>query len=117
MDMGQLRPDVRRLEGRAAGHRTFTQIGFRLQHRRGIQAGYTLYKPNGGLCTGLEARLRNGIRLNKYAYSDPDTHARTMARQRLTALSTVHPQHFPPEAGQDDFKTISGDAADVTSKD
>lgn len=46
-----------------------------------LKQGITRYKPNMGLCTRLEVCLCNGIRVDKYEYSDPDTHARTMARQ------------------------------------
>lgn len=44
-----------------------------------LKQGVTLYNPNGSLCTGLEACLRNGTSTNKCFHSDANAHARTMA--------------------------------------
>ena len=82
-----------------------------------LKQGVTLYEPLGGLCAGLEACLRNGIRVNKYFYSDPDVTSRMAARHRLALLSAAHPNHLPPEAWRDTFLLVPQDVASLSAAD
>ncbi|PNH01098.1 Retrovirus-related Pol polyprotein from transposon [Tetrabaena socialis] len=78
-----------------------------------MKQGSTLYEPLGGLCTGLKACLRSGIRVNCYLYSDPNPANRRLAASRMAALSAAHPVHLQPEAWADAFlldpATLSAD--------
>jgi site-specific DNA-cytosine methylase len=48
-----------------------------------------------GICTGLDALLRLGVRVNRYYYVDNDKVTRQVARFRLTELSARYPDQFP----------------------
>ncbi|GIL94242.1 hypothetical protein Vretimale_493, partial [Volvox reticuliferus] len=79
-----------------------------------MQRGITLYEPLGGACTGLESCLRNGIRVNRYLYSDTSPEARGVAAVRLAALTAAHPELLPPEAWRDAFSSLPADVKEVT---
>jgi hypothetical protein len=65
-----------------------TKLDTRLQPasvERMAKNGLTLYEPFGGLCAGLEAVLRSGIRVHQYFYSDNSNPARLVAEYRCAA--------------------------------
>jgi len=82
-----------------------------------LKQGVTLLEPMGGLCTGLEACLLNGIRVNKYLYADPDHNGRKLAHRRLEALSAAYPTLLNPEAWADAFELIPHHLPDITASD
>jgi hypothetical protein len=61
--------------------------------------------------------LRNGIRVNKYLYSDTSQLARKVAAHRLQQLSAVYPRLLPLEAWRDAFLVLPQDVSQVTSRD
>eukprot|EP00798_Chlamydomonas_sp_ICE-L_P029093 gene29093-biopygen32957 len=71
-----------------------------------VQSGVTLYEMCGG-CVRLEATLRNGIRVNRYLYSDTATAAQTVARFRTQALLKLYPHLLQPYACDGAFTTCA----------
>jgi transposase InsO family protein len=59
------------------------------------ESGISLMELCGGICTGLDALLRLGIRINRYHYVDNDKATRQVAQFRLTELSARYPEQFP----------------------
>ena len=66
--------------------------------------GVTLYEPFGGLCAGLEAVLRNGIRVHKYFYSDICVAAQRVATHRLERLRVQYPKLLSAKAKEGAFQ-------------
>jgi transposase InsO family protein len=58
-------------------------------------SGISLMELCGGICTGLDALLRLGMRINRYHYVDNDKTTREVAQFRLTELSARYPDQFP----------------------
>eukprot|EP00798_Chlamydomonas_sp_ICE-L_P008352 gene8352-biopygen1980 len=79
-----------------------------------VQSGVTLYEMCGGLCAGLEATLRNGIRVNRYLYSDTAPAAQTVARFRTQALLKLYPHLLQPYACDGAFTTLPQDVKAIT---
>eukprot|EP00798_Chlamydomonas_sp_ICE-L_P031476 gene31476-biopygen6335 len=79
-----------------------------------VQSGVTLYEMCGGLCAGLEATLRNGIRVNRYLYSDTAPAALTVARFRTQALLKLYPHLLQPYACDGAFTTLPQDVKAIT---
>eukprot|EP00798_Chlamydomonas_sp_ICE-L_P022089 gene22089-biopygen30771 len=79
-----------------------------------VQSGVTLYEMCGGLCAGLEATLRNGIRVNSYLYSDTAPAAQTVARFRTQALLKLYPHLLQPYACDGAFITLPQDVKAIT---
>eukprot|EP00798_Chlamydomonas_sp_ICE-L_P025861 gene25861-biopygen20352 len=79
-----------------------------------VQSGVTLYEMCGGLCAGLEATLRNGIRVNRYLYSDTAPSAQTVARFRTQALLKLYPHLLQPYACDGAFTTLPQDVKAIT---
>ena len=65
--------------------------------------GITVVELCAGICTGLEAVLLSGIRVNAYLYCDIDADARRVAEFRLHNLSARFPDLLPPTAIADAF--------------
>ena len=65
--------------------------------------GLTLFEPFGGMASGLEMLLRNGVCVRRYLYSDIDAIARAVATFRVKNLSSAYPELFPPSAWEDMF--------------
>jgi hypothetical protein len=63
----------------------------------------------GGICTGLESVLRNGVRVLRYIYCDTDPIARRVAAHRLHQLSAQYPALFPLECFADAFIALPQD--------
>eukprot|EP00798_Chlamydomonas_sp_ICE-L_P003120 gene3120-biopygen20874 len=79
-----------------------------------VQSGVTLYEMCGGLCAGLEATLRNGIRANRYLYSDTAPAAQTVARFHTQALLKLYPHLLQPYACDGAFTTLPQDVKAIT---
>ena len=60
--------------------------------------GLTLIELCGGMCTGLEAVLLAGFRVNTYLYSDIDPLARRVAQFRVNNLVAQYPNLITPDA-------------------
>ena len=65
--------------------------------------GITLVELCGGMCSGLEAWLKMGIRVNKYLYCDVDATAREVAQFRINNLVARYPHLLSPHAVADAF--------------
>ena len=81
-------------------------------HTAALQHGIVLYEPFGGLCSGLEACLRNGFVVKQYLYSDIDPVAQAVAAFRVRQLQQQYPLLLSPAAASHSFDTL---AADVTA--
>ena len=57
--------------------------------------GITLYEMCGGICAGLEALLRNGVRIQHYFYSDISVTAQIAAQHRMLTLQRTYPALLP----------------------
>ena len=62
------------------------------------RAGVTLYEPFGGICSGLDMLLRNGVRVTRYLYSDIAEDAQLAAAHRVRALHQSYPHLLPLSA-------------------
>ena len=71
---------------------------------KAAQSGVCLMELCGGICTGLEALLRSGVRVNQYLYVDKDPLAQEMARFRLGQMSAKYPTQFPLAAWEHAFQ-------------
>jgi len=60
--------------------------------------GLTLYEPFGGICSGLETLLRNGVLVTRYLYSDIAEDAQLVAAHRVRALHEAYPTLLPLSA-------------------
>jgi hypothetical protein len=60
--------------------------------------GVVLLELFGGICTGLEALLANGLKVSRYLYCDNDPHARSIAAARLGVLRAHYPSQLPASA-------------------
>ena len=76
-----------------------------------LSHGVTLYEPLGGLCAGLEAVLRSGIKVHRYIYSDISPSAQAVARHRISRLRERYPQQLTAEATARTFNTLHMDVA------
>ena len=80
-----------------------------------FMTGVTLYEPCGGLCAGLEAVLRNGIRIQRYIYSDISAPAQNVARVRVAQLHRQYPHLVASDAFDAAFTTLPMDILQCTS--
>ena len=76
--------------------------------------GVVLYEPCGGLCAGLEATLRNGVRVRRYIYSDISEPAQEVAKFRLSQLQASYPGLLAASACQGAFNTLPMDIHQCT---
>ena len=77
--------------------------------------GIVLYEPFGGICSGLEAVLANGIAVQQYLYSDIDPAAQAVARSRVAQLHKLYPVSFPVSASECAFEALPMDVTAVDS--
>jgi hypothetical protein len=63
----------------------------------------------GGMATGLEMVLRNGIRVIRYLYCDDDCVAQHVAAHRMHHLSSQYPALFLLESFRDAFTAVPQD--------
>ena len=82
----------------------------------GMGEGIVLYEACGGIASGLEAVLANGIKVKRYLYSDIDDAACKVARSRVTALHYTYPHLLPMEAFLDAFSSMPADVRHVDTE-
>ena len=68
-----------------------------------IMSGVALLELCGGICTGLEAALRNGLVVQRYVYADKDKQAQLVAKHRVRHLQKNYPGLFPEVAAHQAF--------------
>ena len=84
------------------------------QLRGNALSGWTLYEAFGGIGSGLEACLRNGIIIKRYIYSDTGDVAQAIIKHRLPLLSAEYSHQLPPSAWTEAFTTLPHDVNLVT---
>jgi len=89
----------------AFGHRFF---------HKGMHEGVVLFEVFGGMCAGLEALLRAGIRIKRYYHSDISPVVRKVAMARIERLRALYPRQFLPGACSKVF-ALPSDVRAVTS--
>lgn len=65
--------------------------------------GVTLIEPFGGMCSGLEMLLRNGIPVKRYLYCDKSTSCQRVAQHRVAELAGRYPAVFSLDTARDMF--------------
>ncbi|GLC55390.1 hypothetical protein PLESTB_000982200 [Pleodorina starrii] len=83
---------------------------------RGLGTGVTVYEPIGGLCAGLEACLRAGLKVDRYLCSESDPAAVRVVNMRLERLSAEFPKQFPPDAYRRVWLDLPLSLANVTEQ-
>lgn len=97
-------PDVTKLCTRRVGTALY---------EAGMGQGVVLYEPCGGIASGLEAVLANGIRVQRFLYSDIDAAACAVAQSRVWALHYKYPHLLPVGAFTAAFDTMPADVRQV----
>ena len=82
---------------------------------RAVHEGIVLYEPFGGLCAGLEAMLRNHVKIHRYLYSDTSPAAQKVARHRVQQLHNKYPHLLSQAAIEDAFNTLDMNVHNVSS--
>jgi hypothetical protein len=82
----------------------------------GAGRGIVLLEPFGGLCAGLEACLRMGIRVRRYLYADTAQPAREVAHQRLQQLRARYPNLLPASAISGSLTALPQDITAISSQ-
>ncbi|KIY99053.1 Retrovirus-related Pol polyprotein from transposon gypsy [Monoraphidium neglectum] len=95
-------------------HTDWSQLGIggvlgQLDDAGATSDGITVYEPFGGLCAGLEAALRAGVKVGRYIYADTAAVAQKVARFRLQSLAALYPAQLSPTACDDAFVTLPQD--------
>jgi hypothetical protein len=75
--------------------------------------GLRLFEPFGGICSGLEAVLRAGMKVKTYYYADNDATAHRIAAHRIAQLSTLYPAQFLPGAADQAFIALPQDVHQI----
>lgn len=75
--------------------------------------GITLIELFGGICTGLEAVLKCGMRVDRYFYCDIHPVAQLIAQQRIEALQQEYPTQFTGKACSNTFCMLPQDVCYV----
>ena len=63
---------------------------------RAVTEGVVLMELCGGIGAGLEATLRNGIKIKHYLYADTDPAARVVTKHRFAELAAQYPNQLSP---------------------
>ena len=79
-----------------------------------FQSGLTVLELFGGMASGLEMCLRNGMPVRRYLYCDKSPEARRIAEYRLHCLSFQYPDLFSPQAWEHAFDTLPQDVYSIT---
>ena len=74
-------------------------------------SGIVLLELCAGICTGLEACLRNGMFVRRYLYCDTSLEAQRAAVHRIKELRRRYPQRLPDGAVQGAFTSLPMDIA------
>jgi site-specific DNA-cytosine methylase/transposase InsO family protein len=112
-------PQALRLEqqdGATVAHQLNTTVVGPSVHAAGLHDGVVLCELFGGMCAGLEACLRNGIRVARYIYCDINPTARAVARHRCASLSESYERLFPPEAWAQALETLPQDVRAIQER-
>jgi hypothetical protein len=67
----------------------------------------------GGMVSGLDCLLRNGIHIIQYSYCDISNQARLVAHHRLTQLTAQYPDQLTFEAWSSAFTTLPQDVYSI----
>ena len=78
--------------------------------------GIILFEPLGGLASGLEACLLNGLPVKRYYCCEPNREARQALLQRLPRLTDRQPSLLPASSWTDTFITVPQLASDITEQ-
>ena len=76
--------------------------------------GLTVVELFGGIASGLEMCLRNGIPVQRYIYCDKSDSVRSIAEFRLQELSVRYPSLLSPDAWKDAFTSLPQDVFSIT---
>lgn len=66
-----------------------------------FDVGVILFEPFGGLCAGLEAALRNGLRIARYFYVDKNPMTQKVAKYRVEQLLDLYPSQLSKAATEE----------------
>ncbi len=78
--------------------------------------GIVLFEPFGGMCSGLEMCLRNGIQVIQYLYADTDPDAQAVASHRMQQLHQQYPKHLPDSAIQHSMQLLPANVQQINSE-
>jgi transposase InsO family protein len=81
------------------------------------QEGIVVCELFGGMCSGLEACLRNGMRVRQYIYCDTDTVAQKVAVHRMLQMRAMYPSLLPAAAIDSAFCLLPMDVTAITASD
>ncbi len=76
--------------------------------------GVVLVELFGGICTGLECMLHQGITVKKYIYCDIDPAAQRVAHFRMCQLAAQFPSQFPTALVEQSFQLCPQDIQAIT---
>jgi transposase InsO family protein len=79
--------------------------------------GVVLWDMCGGVCGGLEAALRVGVKIKRYLYSDTNTTAQRVAVHRMHQLHMAYPSLLPDHAIADSLTALPMDISSITPTD
>ena len=77
--------------------------------------GIVLFEPFGGLASGLQMCLANGIKVKRYLYCDTDQAAIRAAQHRLGILQQQYPRLLPRSALANTFTALPADVRSITA--
>ena len=99
----------------------FTRIDSRelqpVELQANLEGRITVFEPFGGMASGLEMVLRNGLTVSRYIYCDNDAAATLVARHRLEALTAQFPNQLTREAWKDAFTSTPQDVFQIKRRD
>ncbi|GAX86477.1 hypothetical protein CEUSTIGMA_g13886.t1 [Chlamydomonas eustigma] len=81
-----------------------------------FHGGVTILELFGGMVSGLDCILRNGVHVHRYYYCDKSPSARRVAANRLNELSMRYPHQFPFEAWSTAFTAFPQDVYKITEQ-
>ncbi|GAX86312.1 hypothetical protein CEUSTIGMA_g13724.t1, partial [Chlamydomonas eustigma] len=81
-----------------------------------FHGGVTILELFGGMVSGLDCILRNGVHVHRYYYCDKSPSARRVAANRLHELSMRYPHQFPFEAWSTAFTAFPQDVYEITEQ-
>ena len=81
-----------------------------------LSNGVVVVELFGGMCSGLEMCLRNGVRVKRYVYCDSLEEMRAVAKHRCDMLSVEHAALFTLEAYKYAFTTLPHDVWQVSKQ-
>ncbi|GAX86356.1 hypothetical protein CEUSTIGMA_g13768.t1, partial [Chlamydomonas eustigma] len=70
----------------------------------------------GGMVSGLDCLLRNGVKILQYSYCDLSHQARAVAHHRLTQLTVQYPDQLPLKVWSSAFTALPQDVYSITEE-